>query len=287
MLQPQVRKRPPERILLSLLAAVPPPQLRRRQPVVAHRHHRGHRLQQPLLPVPVAPEHPVHRLLRPPGRPVRHRERPFLPRRVQGLPLVLPQPPRGRQAQNRGLPARIGHAPGIIPALPPAGAHQILAGVRAGGPQPHRQPPSQPGCRILVQLLPPIPPHVRAARMQPGAAPRRPHAHRVQPGLPLAVAAALGVLAQLALHLDPRAVPAHRDGPLPPPARLRPQRHQPPLTSRAHCRKPSSAASCIRCRPAPSRRLAGTARSPHARRVTSAVPRAATAGRCPPPAQAA
>ncbi len=63
--------------------------------------------------------------------------------------------------------------------------------------------------------------------MQPGADPRRPHEHRVQPGLLLAVAAALGVLAQLALPREPRAVPAHRDGPPPLPARLCPQRHQP------------------------------------------------------------
>ncbi len=64
--------------------------------------------------------------------------------------------------------------------------------------------------------------------MQPGADPCRPHAHRGQPGLLLAVVAALGVLAQLALHLAPRAVPAHRDVPPPLCARLRPQRHQPP-----------------------------------------------------------
>ncbi len=86
--------------------AVPPRPLRQRQPVAAHRNHRADRPQQPLLPVSVALEHPVPRLLRPPGRPVRYRDRPLcplFPRRAQGLPLVLPQPPRGRPVQNRGF----------------------------------------------------------------------------------------------------------------------------------------------------------------------------------------
>ncbi len=94
----------------------------------------------------------------PPARPVRPRECPLLAPRAQRLPLVLPQPLRGRPAQNRGLLARIGHAPGSIPAPLPAIAHQLLAGVRAGGPHPHRLPRCQQGCRIPVQPLPPIPP---------------------------------------------------------------------------------------------------------------------------------
>ncbi len=72
-------------------------------------------------------------------------------------------------------------------------------------------------------------PHQCAAvQVHPGADPRHPHAHRVQPGLLLAVVAALGVLEQFALHLDPRAVHEHRDVAPPLPARLRHQRHQPP-----------------------------------------------------------
>ncbi len=129
---------------------------------------------------------------------------------------------------------------------------------------------SPTGCRPVSQgaasgsrCSRPSPPRVRAARMQTGADPRRPHAHRVQSGLLLAVAAALNVLAQFAFHLDPRAVPAHRHGP-----------HRCPHacassgTSRMHSRNTSRAAACIRCGSAPSRRLAGTARSPHARRAT-------------------
>ncbi len=239
---------------------------------MAHQNHRAHRLQQPLLPVPVAPDHHVHLLLRPAGRPVRHHDRPFLPRRVQRLPLVLPQPHRGRQAQNRGLLARIGHAHGIVPTLPSAVARHIFAGVRAVGPQPHRLPPCQPGCRISVQLLPPIPPHVRAARVQPGADPRCPHEHRVQPGLPLAVVAAPGVLEQLASTSIP--VPSTHTGTYPHrcPHACAPSGTSRRLTSRAHSRNPSRAAACSRCRSVPSRRLAGPARSPHVCRATSSAP---------------
>ncbi len=67
---------------------------------------------------------------------------PGLPR--PGAPPLPPATPRGRQVQNRGLWARIGHAPGIIPAPLPAGTCQFPAGVRAGGPQTHRLPPCRP-----------------------------------------------------------------------------------------------------------------------------------------------
>ncbi len=54
------------------------------------------------------------------------------------------------------------------------------------------------------------------------------------------------------------------------------------LTSRAHCCNPASAASCIRCRSAPSRRLAGTARGPHARWATVTGPQGVACVEVPP-----
>ena len=275
-LQARVRQRPLERMLLPLLAAVPPLQLRQRQPVAAHRNHRVHRHRPPLLPVPVAPEHPAHRLLRPPGGPVRLGERPLLPRRIQGLPLVLPQFHRRHPVQNRGLPARIGHAHGNHPS-PAAGRNS---------PAPCRSTRWRPAAASAAALParaphpgPAAPAYPPAHPCRPPAAgryPTPPHAHRGQPGLPFTVVAVLGVLAQLA--------PSSLPGPSPhtgtDPHRCA-HACAPSGTSRAPCRNPSSAAWCIRCRSAPSRRLSGTARSPHARRATGSAPRAATAWRCP------
>ncbi len=64
---------------------------------------------------------------------------------------------------------RIGPAHRISPAPLAVGVRQRLAGVRIGGPQPHPLLRCPPRHRIPVQMLPPIPVHVRAAGVQLGA----------------------------------------------------------------------------------------------------------------------
>ena len=136
----------------------------------------------------------------------------------------------------------------LLPAALPALVRQGPAVVRVVGSQPDPSGRRQQRRHVRLQLLAPGPLDIRAAPVQPRADPGRAREHRVQPVLPLPVAASSRAGAVLAGDLDAAAVDEHRHVAQRLQAVPRHLRHQPPADQpRAFQQAPPAA--CRSCAP--------------------------------------